>query len=255
MMKLEYLNNGIVDFASPTNIAGLVDEFRRLLENYCTKGCDLARETIVPEKSGEIRSIFGVHRQLGEVRAIINDAKLLGIACELIGREMYIYQSQVNLKVPGKGSGFAPHRDMHYFQSRDGIADEKQMVGVAITLVDTDSAMGPLAMIEQSHNTYKKLSSDFAFGGVDSLEHGEESYSRDPGLVGEEEIAAHSHLPIREISGTAGAITFFDPRVIHWSSDNLTGFWRPMLLVFFNSTANRPSIVRSPWYLSDDLAE
>lgn len=95
----------------------LIDEdevvvYRQELERIVTDPAIRADErSIVEPKSQEIRSVFEVHR-ISEVFArLVRDERVVGRARQILGSDVYVHQSRINVK-PGFGaSGFYWHSD------------------------------------------------------------------------------------------------------------------------------------------------
>jgi len=56
--------------------------------------------------SGEVRSIFNVHRLNDLFAGLMRDPRVLNVAREILGSEVYIHQSRINYK-PGFTAGQA----------------------------------------------------------------------------------------------------------------------------------------------------
>ena len=211
----------------------------------------LLPETVMKTPDAAIRTIFGIHRQSKTAAKIAQLLVIRDAVSTLLKHPNYLLQSQINFKPRGVGSGFPPHRDVHYFYNRDGIQSTQFTIGVLINLVDTVSSMGPVIMLKGSHNTYSKLPTSFSYtGGQPSLLRSSKT-AEDPGRLTEEELAAHHDYERLELTGEAGSVFIFDPRNIHWSEDNFQDIHRPVLILWFNTLHNKPKVQKSPWFLSE----
>src|SRR5690606_5116664 len=93
-----YQKNGFIllkGHFSETEAAAWLAEARRLCADPALKG----REEAIPEPGGgEVRSVFRVHALNAAFRRLAADARLVNIARQILGSEVYVHQSRINLK-------------------------------------------------------------------------------------------------------------------------------------------------------------
>ena len=77
--------------------------------------------SIIEPKSQDMRSVFEVHR-ISEVFArLVRDERVVGRARQILGSDVYVHQSRINVK-PGFGaSGFYWHSDFETWHAEDGL--------------------------------------------------------------------------------------------------------------------------------------
>ncbi|MFE4054617.1 phytanoyl-CoA dioxygenase family protein, partial [Streptomyces sp. YIM B13518] len=113
-----------------------VGAYRRELERLTTDPAVRADErSIVEPKSKEIRSVFEVHK-ISEVFAkLVRDERVVGRARQILGSDVYVHQSRINVK-PGFGaSGFYWHSDFETWHAEDGLP-HMRTVSVSIALTE-----------------------------------------------------------------------------------------------------------------------
>ncbi|NUR04037.1 MAG: ectoine hydroxylase, partial [Streptomyces sp.] len=96
--------------------------YRQELERLVTDPAIRADErSIIEPKSKEIRSVFEVHK-ISEVFAnLVRDERVVGRARQILGSDVYVHQSRINVK-PGFGaSGFYWHSDFETWHAEDGL--------------------------------------------------------------------------------------------------------------------------------------
>ncbi|MFE0752297.1 phytanoyl-CoA dioxygenase family protein, partial [Gordonia sp. NPDC058843] len=112
-----------------------VAEYRRELERLTSDPAIRADErSIVEPQSKEIRSVFEVHR-ISEVFArLVRDERVVGRARQILGSDVYVHQSRINVK-PGFGaSGFYWHSDFETWHAEDGLPNMRTIsVSIALT--------------------------------------------------------------------------------------------------------------------------
>ncbi len=92
-----------------------------LLEETSRLGRELGNdERVVREHaSGDVRSIFDVHRLSDLVDSIIRRPGIAGIARQLLGSDVYIHQSRLNVKPGFRGGPFYWHSDFETWHAED----------------------------------------------------------------------------------------------------------------------------------------
>lgn len=131
-----------------------VEVYRQELERLVTDPAIRADErSIVESKSKEIRSVFEVHR-ISEVFArLVRDERVVGRARQILGSDVYVHQSRINVK-PGFGaSGFYWHSDFETWHAEDGLPNMRT-VSVSIALTENHDTNGGLMIMPGSHRTF-----------------------------------------------------------------------------------------------------
>lgn len=111
------------------------------------------KRSIVEPKSEEIRTVFEVHK-ISEVFArLVRDPRVVGRARQILGSDVYVHQSRINVK-PGFGAtGFYWHSDFETWHAEDGLANMRT-VSVSIALTENYDTNGGLMIMPGSHKTF-----------------------------------------------------------------------------------------------------
>ncbi|MCW5249450.1 MULTISPECIES: ectoine hydroxylase [unclassified Streptomyces] len=211
-----------------------VEVYRRELERLVSDPEIRADErSIVEPKSKEIRSVFEVHR-ISEVFAeLVRDERVVGRARQILGSDVYVHQSRINVK-PGFGaSGFYWHSDFETWHAEDGLP-RMRAVSVSIALTENHDTNGGLMIMPGSHRTFLGCA-----GATPEDNYKKSLQMQDAGTPSDEALTtmAAEH-GIRLFTGKAGSATWFDCNAMHGSGDNITPFPRSNVFIVFNSVEN-----------------
>ncbi|MFF7144880.1 ectoine hydroxylase [Streptomyces nodosus] len=211
-----------------------VARYRRELERLVTDpGIRADERSIVEPKSREIRSVFEVHR-ISEVFAeLVRDERVVGRARQILGSDVYVHQSRINVK-PGFGaSGFYWHSDFETWHAEDGLP-HMRAVSVSIALTDNHDTNGGLMIMPGSHRTFLGCA-----GATPEDNYRRSLRMQEAGTPSDEALTALAdRYGIRLFTGRAGSATWFDCNCMHGSGDNITPFPRSNVFVVFNSVEN-----------------
>ncbi|WP_336322189.1 ectoine hydroxylase [Streptomyces lavendofoliae] len=189
--------------------------------------------SIVEPKSQDVRSVFEVHR-ISEVFArLVRDERVVGRAREILGSDVYVHQSRINVK-PGFGaSGFYWHSDFETWHAEDGLP-RMRTVSVSIALTENLDTNGGLMIMPGSHRTFLGCA-----GETPKDNYKKSLQMQDAGTPSDEALTrfADAH-GIRLFTGRAGSATWFDCNAMHGSGDNITPFPRSNVFIVFNSVEN-----------------
>ncbi|MER5598474.1 ectoine hydroxylase [Streptomyces sp. NPDC002265] len=200
-------------------------------------------------KSQEIRSVFEVHR-ISEVFArLVRDERVVGRARQILGSDVYVHQSRINVK-PGFGAGgFYWHSDFETWHAEDGLPNMRT-VSVSIALTENHDTNGGLMIMPGSHRTFLGCA-----GATPRDNYKKSLQMQDAGTPSDEALTALADRHgIRLFTGRAGSATWFDCNCMHGSGDNITPFPRSNVFIVFNSVENAAvepfaAPVRRPEYI------
>ncbi|MPY35002.1 ectoine hydroxylase [Streptomyces adustus] len=200
-------------------------------------------------KSQEIRSVFEVHR-ISEVFArLVRDERVVGRARQILGSDVYVHQSRINVK-PGFGAGgFYWHSDFETWHAEDGLPNMRT-VSVSIALTENHDTNGGLMIMPGSHRTFLGCA-----GATPRDNYRKSLRMQDAGTPSDEALTSLADRHgIRLFTGRAGSATWFDCNCMHGSGDNITPFPRSNVFIVFNSVENEAvepfaAPVRRPEYI------
>lgn len=188
---------------------------------------------ITEPASNTVRSIFRMHRTSDVFRDVCRDPRLIEVARQLLGSEVYIHQSRINFKPGFDGKEFFWHSDFETWHIEDGMP-RMRAVSVSVNLTENHEFNGPLMVIPGSHQLYVRCV------GQTPEDHYKQSLKR-------QEYGVPSIDALRELvdrggitapKGRAGSATFFECNTMHGSTGNLSPHPRTNLFVVFNSVEN-----------------
>jgi ectoine hydroxylase len=211
-----------------------VDELRVEVDRVMEAPDVLASDrTICEPSSDEVRSVFDVHRISERFARLFADERLVGVARQVLGSDVYIHQSRVNRKPGFRGRDFYWHSDFETWHVEDGMP-AMRAVSVAISLTGNRADNGSLMIIPGSHRWF------VGCVGQTPDEHYLESLrSQEYGVPDDDSlrdlVAAGG---IVTITGTPGSAVVFDCNAMHGSNGNITPYDRCNVFVVFNSVEN-----------------
>jgi ectoine hydroxylase len=190
-------------------------------------------EAITEPDSGETRSIFAVHRLDHPLSRLCTEQRVVEIARQLLGGDVYIHQSRVNYKRGFRGKEFYWHSDFETWHVEDGMP-RLRAVSCSISLTDNTPYNGPLLLIPGSHKTFVSCV------GATPDRHYEKSLKRQEyGVPDDDSLTRLAERGgIEAALGPAGSVTFFECNTMHGSSSNITPFPRSNCFVVFNHVDN-----------------
>ena len=192
-------------------------------------------EEVIREPGGKaLRSIFRVH-ELGRLMAELpRDPRLRDVARQILGSEVYIHQSRVNMKPALDGKEFYWHSDFETWHVEDGMPAMRAL-SCSVLLTDNTAFNGPLTLIPGSHRQF------VACVGETPEDHYRTSLRRQevgvPDPVSLRLLAEKGGL--RAITAPAGSVVFFDCNTLHSSGGNLSPWPRSNVFMVYNSVENR----------------
>ncbi|MEY7972617.1 ectoine hydroxylase [Saccharomonospora xinjiangensis] len=215
---------------SPAEVQGYWQELVRLSSDEELK----ADERVVTEKkSGDVRSIFEVHRISELIGELARDPRILDRAQQILGSDVYIHQSRVNYMPGFKGNGFYWHSDFETWHAEDGMP-RPRAVSCSIALTDNYPFNGGLMVMPGSQRTFVQC-----VGETPDDHYKASLKEQEIGVPSENDITklAAEH-GIDQFTGPAGSALFFDSNIMHGSGNNITPYPRSNIFLVFNSVEN-----------------
>ncbi|ATL82060.1 ectoine hydroxylase [Streptomyces malaysiensis subsp. malaysiensis] len=189
--------------------------------------------SIIEPTSQDVRSVFEVHR-ISEVFAkLVRDPRVVGRARHILGSDVYVHQSRINVK-PGFGaSGFYWHSDFETWHAEDGLPNMRT-VSVSIALTENFAHNGSLMIMPGSHRTFLGCA-----GATPKDNYKKSLQMQDAGTPSDEALSGFADKHgIRQFTGKPGSAVWFDCNCMHGSGDNITPFSRSNVFIVFNSVEN-----------------
>lgn len=197
---------------------------------------DLIFEGVIPtfvnyEPDGsQIRSALSVHH-FSEIRNLLT-TEIVRLVKEILGSDIYIYQSRINYKSGRQANGWNWHSDFETWHSKDGLPTMR-CLSVMIPLDRNTEENGCLKVIPETHNYF------ISCPKVGDLDPNAEFSEQVEGVPSEEIIQdAINKYGVQSVICEPGDIVLFDCNLIHGSGRNITTGTRTNVFFVLNSTEN-----------------
>lgn len=218
------------ELITPDEVAVYQRELERL-----TSGQEMRDDerSIVEPQSQDIRTVFEVHKISEVFAALVKDPRVVGRARQILGSDVYVHQTRINVK-PGFGAtGFYWHSDFETWHAEDGLP-HMRTVSVSIALTENHDTNGGLMIMPGSHKTFLGCA-----GATPKNNYKKSLQMQDAGTPSNESLTkfAEAH-GIKLFTGPAGSATWFDCNCMHGSGDNITPYPRSNVFIVFNSVEN-----------------
>ncbi|MEB0134342.1 ectoine hydroxylase [Actimicrobium sp. CCC2.4] len=229
-----YRENGFLmlpDLFSADEVTGLYDEMQQMRGDFTATG---RAEVIAEPGSGEVRSIFDVHKLNALFANLVRDPRVLNVAREILGSEVYIHQSRINYKPGFTGKEFYWHSDFETWHTEDGMPAMRAL-SCSILLTDNSDLNGPLMLIPGSHRHFISC-----LGETPEDNYKKSLKKQEAGVPDDFLLRYLSDLGgITSCTGKAGSVVFFDCNTMHGSNGNITPYPRSNLFFVYNSVENQ----------------
>ena len=240
--KQHYDENGFILF--PNLFKN--DEVKQMLEEMqiMASNDDLARneEFIHEPESDELRTIFNQHLFSTLFDKLSKDPRILDKVRQILGGDVYIHHSRINIKPAYKGKSFPWHSDFETWHTEDGLPRCRTLTAW-IMLTDNNEFNGPLYLIPGSHKKYVSCKGETPLDNYkNSLKKQEYGV---PSKKAIEEMMKNSELA--GAYGKAGTLVIHDGNILHGSPDNISPFPRTNAFFVYNSIENKPQNLLGTW--------
>jgi ectoine hydroxylase len=221
---------GVEQLLTPDEAGTFAAELDRLATDPTLRADE---RTVVEKSSDEVRSVFEVHLLSDAIARLVADERLAGTARQILGSDVYVHQSRVNLKPGFGGGGFYWHSDFETWHAEDGMPAPRA-VSCSIALTANHVHNGPLMIMPGAHRTF------VACVGETPADHYKDSLREQE--IGTPDPDSLTRLADRHgiavMTGGPGSATFFDSNSMHGSGSNITPYPRSNIFVVFNSVEN-----------------
>jgi ectoine hydroxylase len=229
-----YRKNGFIQLRGllpDAEVAELLDEAGRLA---VASGREQRPEAVCEPDSRVVRSVFRVHGLSVIFNRLMRDGRLLDVARQILGGEVYVHQSRLNLKPGFGGKEFYWHSDFETWHVEDGMP-RMRAISCVVLLTENNEFNGPLLLVPGSHMHY------IACVGQTPPDHYKQSLRKQE--YGVPDPASLQSLiergGLQSTKGPAGSVVFFDCNTMHGSNSNISPFPRANLFCVYNSVENR----------------
>ncbi len=248
--QLEFFeNNGyliVPDFFGTDEIKYLKKEAVRLKHQLAGRD-----ELVLEPDSEELRTIFALHQFSDHIREFAGTTGMLDPVKQIIGSDVYIMQSRLNIKPAYKGKSFPWHSDFETWHVEDGMP-RMRAVTAWVMLSENNEYNGPLYVVPGSHKKYVSCA-----GTTGDKNYKQSLRKQVLGVPKPESIddLIRDH-GVQGIYGKPGTLVLHDCNVLHGSPDNISPWPREILMFVYNSTENMTQqpfsgLEPRPEYLAD----
>lgn len=190
--------------------------------------------TISEPDSDEIRSFFHVHDYDPVFETLARDKRILDIVELILGSEVYIHQSRINLKPGFIGKEFYWHSDFETWHMEDGMP-RMRALSCSIALTENNEFNGPLMLIPGSHKKYIVCKGKTPEDNYKQSLRAQYIGVPDP-VIMTELVKEHGIVAPK---GPPGSVTFFDCNTMHGSNGNISPYPRANVFFVYNSVENK----------------
>jgi len=214
-------------------VAELCRETERLKVDPSLTGRD---ELVLEPDSHRARSIFSVHRFSPVFDRLSRDPRILDKVRQILGSDVYIHHSRINIKRPLNGKSFPWHSDFETWHAEDGMPCMRAL-SAWVMLTPNTEFNGPLYLVPGSHRHF------VACRGYTPDNHHEQSLRK-------QEYGVPSIDALRQLVdagglagayGKAGTLVLHESNIMHGSPDNITPDARTNVFFVYNSVKNLPA--------------
>ncbi|GAA1941212.1 ectoine hydroxylase [Amycolatopsis minnesotensis] len=215
---------------SPAEVQAYWQDLVRLSSDEALK----SDERVITEKSsGEVRSIFDMHKISALIAELVRDPRILDRAKQILGSEVYLHQSRVNYMPGFKGAGFYWHSDFETWHAEDGMP-KPRAVSCSIALTDNYPFNGGLMVMPGSQRTFVPC-----VGKTPEENYKSSLKEQEFGVPNRREVTKlAAECGIEQFTGQAGSALWFDSNIMHGSGNNITPYPRSNIFLVFNSVEN-----------------
>ncbi|MFW6307776.1 MAG: phytanoyl-CoA dioxygenase family protein [Campylobacterales bacterium] len=165
------------------------------------------------------------------------DRRFLDVAKQIVGDDVYLHQSRINIKPALDGKSFPWHSDFETWHVEDGLPAPRVVTGW-IMLTENTPYNGPLFVIPGSHKEYVSCP------GTTPKDNYKTSLRNQmlgtPSLKALKEFATKAEEEVIGVYGKAGTVVFHECNIMHGSPDNISPWPRTNCFFVYNSVNNKP---------------
>lgn len=198
------------------------------------------------DSSGAIRSFFAPEQDSEPLAAVTRLERLVVPARLLLGSDVYIHQSKLNVKEAFRGDRWEWHQDFPFWHLEDAMPLPRVLTAM-IMLDEANEYNGPLLFIPGSHVAGLVDTSENRHLPENDLKYMSSLTANLKYTIKQDTLAQWINKNgIVSARGKAGTVVFFNSLVFHASSNNVTPWNRNSFLITYNSVENVPADMPDP---------
>src|SRR5690606_13974759 len=215
---------------SAAEVQELLDEVKRMSSDPAIIKLE---EAITEPGSDAERSIFRLHEFGQELGRVACDPRLIHVARQLLGSEVYMHQSRANMKPGFKGKEFYWHSDFETWHVEDGMPAMRAL-SCSVLLTDNNECNGPLMLVPGSHQQFISCQGETPDDNYKTSLKKQEYGVPDPLSL---QLLVEQG-GIQAMTAKAGSVVFFDCNTMHGSNGNISPWPRANVFMVYNSVKN-----------------
>ncbi len=219
------------DLFTDKEVAALIAEVDRMTRDPAI----VRREEAITEPgSNAVRSIFMVHVFSQVMERLAREPRLVNVARQILGSEVYLHQTRANMKPGFKGKEFYWHSDFETWHVEDGMPAMRAL-SCSVLLSDNDATNGPLMLVPGSHRHF------ISCVGETPRDHYKQSLKKQEYGVPDAvslQLLTEQGGGLRTMMAKAGSVVFFDCNTMHGSNSNISPYPRSNVFMVYNSMEN-----------------
>jgi ectoine hydroxylase len=218
---------------SPAEVALLRQECARM----GTDNRNHADANVMEKGSGKVRISYAVEQDSDALDAAYRLPRIMEPICQLLGDDIYLWQSRLIHKLARYGELWQWHQDYTSW-ALDGAkrSTVNDMMSVLIQVDDSSAENGPLKVVRGSHMVSGPKESGVLDWDYDDYT---TSYPVHTVSDAEQERLFADH-DVVEFDAPAGTVLFFGAMTVHCSGPNTSGNDRRNLYYVYNRLDNQP---------------
>ena len=198
---------------------------------------DQDTEKVYEKDDSTLRSIYGFQNNSKFIEWLKSCSLIKEITQTLLGEQVYLHQTKVNLKNQNESSVWPYHRDFPFWKVFDHFPDN-QFLNVVVYLDDVFEGSGELKVIPKSHNHF--LAREAQDEQIDYSLEGSASSDLLFSFSSDELEMFGSTYGIDSTIGRKGSLLIFNTNLIHGSGNSSIDYSRKIMILTFNSCSNIP---------------
>ena len=198
---------------------------------------DQDTEKVYEKDECTLRSIYGFQNNSTFIKWLKSYSIIKEITQTLLGEQVYLHQTKVNLKNQNESSVWPYHRDFPFWKVFDHFPDN-QFLNVVVYLDDVFEGSGELKVIPKSHNHF--LAREAQDEQIDYSLEGSASSDLLFSFSSDELDMFGSTYGIDSTIGRKGSLLIFNTNLIHGSGNSSIDYSRKIMILTFNSCSNIP---------------
>lgn len=235
IQREQYEENGFIvipNLFSADEVKELLEEIEIMASNDELRQNE---EFITEPNTNNLRTIFNQHIFSSAFEKISKDTRILDKVQQLLGGDVYMHHSRINIKPAYTGKSFPWHSDFETWHCEDGLP-RCRCLTAWIMLTDNTHFNGPLYLIPGSHKKYVSCA------GITPADNYRYSLKKQEyGVPSVDAIKKLSSKEILAALGRAGTLVIHDGNIMHGSPDNISPDPRTNAFFVYNSIENKPT--------------